>query len=106
MRLRGIVLRLLAAVTAVAALVALLTTVPSLGGLLVPAVALGIVLLAGLFPGEAAIERLRDARSTPRMRGPSTIRRPSSPAIVRRVGRLMAFALAIRPPPAVQPALV
>ena len=81
----------------------------SAGGALLhflPALLLGCVLLARRYPGEAVL--LRWAR-TPPQRGPGGPARAPRPARARPPGRprgglLMAFALAVRPPPAHGPA--
>lgn len=88
------------ALTAVlVALVAGLLVAPSVGLLLAPAAALLLLLAHGLFVGEDLLERLRTRRSPSRRRRPSAVRVPATPRIVRRAGRLIAFALAVRPPP-------
>ncbi|WP_445149691.1 hypothetical protein [Baekduia sp. Peel2402] len=68
----------------------------------VPVLGLVAALIAGAFPGERLIERLRERRSMPRPRR-AILRavRPRPAAYVRPVGRAAAFALAMRPPPAV-----
>ena len=53
----------------------------------------------GVRPGEALIERLRSRLRTPRLRAVSAAR-PRLALVVRPIGRLLASALAMRPPPA------
>jgi hypothetical protein len=97
---RSLAIRIALAVPALGTIAVLLVACPTLGMLLVPAIGLALALAMGMFPGEQAIERLRSARRTPGKRRSSVIARPATPAVVRRVGRLLAFALAMRPPPA------
>lgn len=74
---------------------------PSVGLLLAPAAALLALLAHGVFLGEDVIERLRTRRAMTRRRPrPLSVRVPAAPAIVHRTGRRIAFALAVRPPPA------
>jgi hypothetical protein len=68
--------------------------------LLAPAVVLLMLLLHGIAPGEALIERLRRRFVAVRERAASCLPRPRLRLVVRRVGRLLAAALAMRPPPA------
>lgn len=66
---------------------------------LAPAVVLFAALLSGSMPGEELLERLR-ARFEPRARRPRRPRlRPYAAVYLRRTGRLIAAALAVRPPP-------
>jgi len=68
----------------------------------VPALALAAALIFGAFPGAELIDRLRERRSMPtRRRAAAAAPRLRPAAYVRPVGRAMAFALAMRPPPAV-----
>jgi hypothetical protein len=67
---------------------------------LAPALALASMLFVRRYPGERALMRLA-ARSGPR-RPPTTVSLPPAPRPAVRVprgGLLMAFALAVRPPP-------
>ncbi len=68
---------------------------------LLPAVLLALVLLSGRYPGELALERLRRA-GTERVRRASSSPTPRlHAAVALRGGRLIAFSLAGRAPPAV-----
>jgi hypothetical protein len=68
---------------------------------LVPVLGLVAALVAGAFPGEALIDRLRERRAVPaRPRRAPRVARMRRPDHVRPVGRAAAFALAMRPPPA------
>ncbi len=70
-----------------------------------PALLLGCVLLARRYPGEAALLRWARPAAARRPRARSLILpRPCPAAHVPRGGLLMAFALAVRPPPAHSPA--
>jgi hypothetical protein len=74
---------------------------PGLALALAPAFLLLAALAFGHFPGEQLIERLAVARRALRRRRPCSLaarRRPERS--YSRVGRLLAFALAVRPPPA------
>jgi len=66
-----------------------------------PALALVVALILGAFPGAELIDWLRECRSRPtgRRRPVDTPRQRCAP-YVRPAGRAMAFALAMRPPPA------
>jgi len=64
-----------------------------------PAVALFAMVASRVMPGEDLIVRLRGTRSAPRRRRPAA-QRPYGVVLVRRTGRLIAAALAMRPPPA------
>lgn len=89
------------AVTAVLlTLAAGLLVAPSVGLLLAPAAALLLLLAHGVFLGEDLIDRLRTRRAPTRRRARRTVQPPAAPVVVRRTGRLIAFALAVRPPPA------
>lgn len=77
-----------------------LVVAPSVGLLLAPAAALLLLLAHGVFLGEDLIERLRTRRSPSRRRRPQAVRPPAMPVVLRRTGRRIAFALAVRPPPA------
>jgi hypothetical protein len=69
---------------------------------IVPVLGLVAALIAGAFPGEELIDRLRERRaSRPRpLRGMAAAPRLRLAVFVRPVGRAAAFALAMRPPPA------
>lgn len=98
---RPIVLRSAVYAAVLLALAAGFVTAPSVALLLAPAAALLLLLAHGIFPGEQLIERLRAhrARHRPRRRL-LPVARPVAPATIRRTGRHIAFALAVRPPPA------
>lgn len=82
------------------ALAAGLVLAPSVALLLAPAAALMLLLAHGVFVGEELIERLRARRAAARHPRPRAALRPVAPAYIRRTGRRIAFALAVRPPPA------
>jgi hypothetical protein len=85
----------------VIALAALALVAPGPALMLVPAAILAVLLLRGMFPGEKVIERLARAVRR-RVTRPVSIQLPRARALaLHRVGRLIAFALAMRPPPAV-----
>lgn len=89
---------LLSALVVVALL--LVDVSPAFALSVVPVLGLVAALIAGAFPGEALIERLRERRAMPARarRAPAAMRlRPST--FVRPVGRAATFALAMRPPP-------
>lgn len=66
-----------------------------------PAFALLFVLSLGFFPGEELIVKVRELRSRPReWSRPVRLSRPALPVSLRPVGLKLAFALAVRPPPA------
>jgi hypothetical protein len=70
-----------------------------------PALLLLLVLVVGVFPGEEALARARDRRwRARRVRAPGRVPRPALPDVPRPSGVTRAFALAMRPPPAVAPA--
>jgi hypothetical protein len=67
-----------------------------------PLFLMAVPLLAGRYVGEQQLERLRLGRSRPMPRRPVAATRPASrgpAAFVPRGGRLIAEALAVRPPP-------
>ncbi len=72
----------------------------SAAALLSPALVILLVLSLGFAPGEQLIERVhaRRARSRSR-RQPVRISAPLVPLLAHSVGRKLAFALAMRPPP-------
>jgi hypothetical protein len=70
---------------------------------LLPLLVLVAPLLAGRYPGESSLERLRDRRPRRRGRRPVVHRPAPAPAECRllpRGGLLVGSALAVRPPPA------
>lgn len=77
------------------------SSAPAVGILyLLPACLLGLVLLSGRYPGERALERLREAWAS-RSPRPMSSRPPRQhPAELLRGGRLIAASLAGRAPPA------
>jgi hypothetical protein len=89
---------------AVAAAAALLGAAAGLEALLfvAPALLLAAPLLHGRFPGERRIAALASARAVARPRAARTLApaRRAPHALVARGGRLLAAALAVRPPPA------
>lgn len=73
---------------------------PSALALLSPALVLLLVLSLGLTPGEQLIERVHARRARSRRRRPAVrIAAPFVPMLAHSVGRKLAFALAMRPPP-------
>jgi hypothetical protein len=97
-RSRLIRVALLGAVGSAALLVADVS--PGFALSVVPMLLLAAALIAGAFPGERVIERLRGRRATPAARRarPADVR-PRPAGYVRPVGRAAVFALAMRPPP-------
>ena len=71
---------------------------PGLALTMAPALLLLAMLANGFRPGEALIERLRTHARPARRRATSTPR-PRPTFVVRHAGRLLAFGLAVRPPP-------
>jgi hypothetical protein len=80
---------------------------PAVALLLAPTLVLFALLAIGHRPGERIIERLRRrfAHHARRLRHTAARSRPNIPVLVRRTGRLLASALAMRPPPAAAPQL-
>ena len=72
---------------------------PQLVGIFAPALALFGLLVVDVRPGERFIVRLLRARTKVCRRSPA-VPAPALPIVVRRIGRMMAAALAVRPPPA------
>jgi hypothetical protein len=72
---------------------------PGLALAFAPALALLALLTAGVRPGERLIERLRARVAGTRPRRALSSPRPRLPLVVRPVGRSLATALAMRPPP-------
>ena len=93
--------RAVIAAACVLALFAPALAAPGLALALVPTVLLLAALAVGRFPGERLIERLAVAHRPVRRPRPCSVAvRPRAERALRRVGRLIAFALAVRPPPA------
>jgi hypothetical protein len=67
---------------------------------LAPAVAMLVLLVHGIAPGERLIERLQRRFTPPRPRAAVSLGARRLRLVVRRAGRPIAAALAIRPPPA------
>jgi voltage-gated potassium channel Kch len=100
-RLRSNALRrkvLLAALLLVA--VALVLVAPTLMLAMAPAIALFAMVAGRVMPGEELIVRLRSRRSGTRRPRAILVQRPYDVLVPRRAGRLIASALAMRPPPA------
>jgi hypothetical protein len=77
---------------------------PTVAALLSPVVLIGLILSAGLFPGEELIERTRrGVFSRPVSSRLPTVPVPVRSSWVKPVGLALAFALANRPPPALRP---
>jgi hypothetical protein len=68
-----------------------------------PAIALFALVGQRVMPGEELIVRLRSRRAGARRPRAIVVARPYDAMVVRRAGRLIAAALAMRPPPARQP---
>ncbi len=66
---------------------------------LAPTVVLLAMFARGVRPGEKLIERLRERRAAPRPIRATSVRIPRLTLVVRPAGRLIASALAMRPPP-------
>ena len=73
---------------------------PGLALTMAPAVLLLALFTLGVRPGEALLERLRGRRAGVRPMRAVSAPRPRLALVVRPVGRLIASALAMRPPPA------
>jgi hypothetical protein len=82
---------------AVVALVALAE--PGLALTMALALLLLALLTGGVRPGEALLERLRERRTAPAAPRARSAPRPRLALVVRPTGRLLASALAMRPPP-------
>ena len=89
--------RLLLAALVVAAAV-LVVVAPVFVLAMAPAIALFALVASRIMPGADAIVRLRTAHTRRRVR--PVAQRPYAVVLVRRAGRLIAAALAMRPPPA------
>ncbi len=72
---------------------------PGLALSMAPALLLLALFTGGFRPGEALIERLRARFAAPRRRRAASSPRPRLALVVRPAGRLIASALAMRPPP-------
>lgn len=72
---------------------------PGLAMALAPALVFLALFTFGIHPGEALIERLRARFATQRRLRACSSSRPRLAVVVRPVGRLLASALAMRPPP-------
>ena len=90
--------RLLLAAFALAC-VLLVVLAPEFMLAMAPAIALFSMVAHRVMPGEELILRLRGSTAAPRRREPAP-RRLYDVMVVRRAGRLIASALAMRPPPA------
>jgi hypothetical protein len=88
--------------------IALTATAPLVALLVAPGLLLGLCLVNGVMPGEALLTRLRERRlATPRRRPRiAATPRPRLALVVRRTGRFVTHALAMRPPPAAAPVSV
>ena len=73
---------------------------PGLALTMAPALLMLALFAGGVRPGEALIERLRARRVTPRRPRAVSASLPRLALVVRPAGRLIASALAMRPPPA------
>ena len=73
---------------------------PGLALTMAPALLMLALFAGGVRPGEALIERLRAGRVTPARPRPGSAPLPRLALVVRPAGRLIASALAMRPPPA------
>ena len=92
--------RLVALVGLFAAIAALGAAVPPLALAFAPAALIFAFLFAGRMPGEEHVVRLIERRRAEGLRrAPAVIARPRLPFVVRPTGRLIAAALAVRPPP-------
>ena len=85
--------------TAVATVLVVLSASPHVALLLSPALVLLVLLSGGIFPGEHVLERLRARYERRRPRPLARPMSPPAPLFARRTGRLISFALAMRPPP-------
>lgn len=77
----------------------LAVAIPTLALAVAPAFLLFLLFASGRMPGEKLVLRLRTARPAARRR-PVRLSAPALAIVVRPVGRLLAAALAVRPPPA------
>jgi hypothetical protein len=95
---------LLAALLLVAVVLVLVAPVVMLG--MAPAIALFAMVANRVMPGEELIVRLHTRRpATRRTRAIAVRTRPYDAMVVRPAGRLIAAALAMRPPPALLPVI-
>jgi hypothetical protein len=72
---------------------------PSVALMVAPALLLLALLVCGVMPGERTLERLLRGRGVHRRRPSTVIARPRLTLVVRRTGRFVTAALAMRPPP-------
>lgn len=91
--------RRLSVAALVALLLALLVVSPLGAAMLSPAFALIAALLFGLFPSDRLIHAIRRRLRRRRVGAPLTLR-PRPTAVAPRLSAPLAFALAVRPPPA------
>ncbi len=73
---------------------------PGLALTMAPALLMLALFAGGVRPGEALIERLRAGSVTPAPARAVSAQRPRLALVVRPAGRMIASALAMRPPPA------
>jgi hypothetical protein len=83
--------------------VALVVAAPVFMLAMAPAIALFALFAQRVMPGEELIVRLRTRQAGARRPRAILVARPYDAMVVRRAGRLIAAALAMRPPPARQP---
>lgn len=99
-RVFGMPRRTLLAFAGMFALVALAGLAePGLALTMAPALLMLALFAGGVRPGEALIERLRVRRTASRLPRAVSAPRPRLALVVRPAGRLLASALAMRPPP-------
>jgi hypothetical protein len=83
--------------------VVLVLTAPVFMLAMAPAIALFALVAGRVMPGEELIVRLRTRRAAARRPRAIGLQRPYDAMVVRRAGRLIASALAMRPPPPRRP---
>jgi len=103
-RARTIRRRLLLAALLLAAVVLVLTA-PVFMLAMAPAIGLFAMVANRVMPGEQLIVRLRARRAAPSRRRAPVAQRLYDVLVIRRAGRLIASALAMRPPPAALPVI-
>ena len=81
------------------AAVVLVLTAPVFMLAMAPAIGVFAMVAHRVMPGERLIVRLRERHAPRRRRAPAAVQRPYGVIVVRRTGRLLAAALAMRPPP-------
>jgi hypothetical protein len=97
--------RVCTAVAVLAALGLALVESPQVALVLAPALLLLLTLAVGVFPGERTLHRIRSRRRRARRQAPRrAVLAPVLPDVPRPSGVTRAFALAMRPPPALVPA--